>query len=64
MLRSQALWCTSHRRIKLRGEHYTVESNCTAQSENIKFRRSLVAFKGTVRRNPFGVNTSIMKEKI
>ena len=51
--------CESHR-----GVHHTVESNCTPGSQNRKFCLPLVAFKKTIRRNPFKGDTFIMKEKI
>ena len=43
---------------------FTMESNCTPEYKNLKFCWSLAAFKGINRRNPFGVNTAIMKEDI
>ena len=46
-----AVWCTA-------------ESNCTMQSQNKNLWESLVAFIGTIKRNPLGVNTSVMKKKI
>ena len=59
--RSQALWCASNRRVKLRGVHHTVESNCTPRCQNRNLWESLVAFKGAIRRIPFfGVKYSIM----
>ena len=58
-----AVCILSHRRVKLRSVHPTEESSSavciaprsqTAQSRvNIEIFESLVAFKGTIRRNPF-----------
>ena len=44
--------CASQCGVKLRNVHHTAESNCTWQSLNQKFNWSLVAFKGTIRKNP------------
>ena len=62
--RSQAPLCASHHGVKLRGAHHTEESNCTPRSLNRSLCEGLVAFKGTIRRNPFRVNTYIVIEKI
>ena len=51
--RSYAPWCASHHGVKLHGVHHTAESNCTPGSQNRNLRESLVAFKGTIRKNPF-----------
>ena len=51
--RSQAPRCALHRRVKLRSVHHTAYSNSTPRSQNQYFCESLVAFKGTIRRNPF-----------
>ena len=48
---SQSLWCASHGRVNLCGVHHTAESNYT---QNWNLHLSLVAFKGTIRRNPLG----------
>ena len=63
-LRSQAPWCASQRRVELRSVHNTAESNCTLRSQIRNLCESLDGFKGTVRRNPLGVNTYYIKEKI
>ena len=52
-LRSQALRCASHQKVKLCSVHHTVKSNCTPRSQNQNLCVSLVAFKGTIRRYPF-----------
>ena len=44
--------CASPCGVKLRNVHHTAESNCTWQSLNKKCNWSLVAFKGTIRKNP------------
>ena len=51
--RSQALRCAFQRGVKLHGVHHTTEWNCTLRSNNLNLGESLVAFKGTIRRNPF-----------
>ena len=51
--RSQALRCASYREVKLRSVHHIAESKCTLRSQKQKFCWSLVALKGTNRRNPF-----------
>ena len=38
--------------VKLCGMHQTAESNCTPRIQNRNLCESLVAFKGTIRRNP------------
>ena len=38
--------------VKLCGMHHTAESNCTPRIQNRNLCESLVAFKGTIRRNP------------
>ena len=38
--------------VKLCGMHHTAESNCTPRIQNWNLCESLVAFKGTIRRNP------------
>ena len=50
---SQARQCASCCGVKIYSVHHTSESNCTPQSQNRTFCWSLVAFKGTIRRNPF-----------
>ena len=51
--RSQAPRSATHRRVKLRGLQHTAESKCTPRSQNRNLWESLVAFKGTIRKNPF-----------
>ena len=46
---SQAPRCVSHGGVKVP----TAESNCTLWNQNRNFCESLVAFKATIRRNPF-----------
>ena len=50
---SQALRFATHRGVKLRGLQHTLESKCTPRSQNRNLWESLVAFKGTIRKNPF-----------
>ena len=50
---SQALRSPSQGGFKLRTMHHTRESPCTPWSQNKKIWCSLVAFKGTIGRNPF-----------
>ena len=52
-LQSQSWRCLSHCGVKLCYVHHTAESNCSPQSQNRNLCFSLVAFKGTIRRNPF-----------
>ena len=52
-LQSQSWRCLSHFGVKLCYVHHTAESNCSPQSQNRNLCFSLVAFKGTIRRNPF-----------
>ena len=52
-LQSQSWRCLSHCGVKLCSVHHTAESNCSPQSQNRNLCFSLVAFKGTIRRNPF-----------
>ena len=74
ILQSQASRCASYRTVNLHGVHdtsesssacnvhHTSESNCIPRSQNKKYLWSLVAFKGTIRRNILlGVNTSKIK---
>ena len=42
----------THLGVVLCGVHHTAESNCTPRSQKQNLCESLVAFKGTVRRNP------------
>ena len=51
--RSQAPRFATHRGVKLRGLQHTAESKCTPRSQNRNLWESLVAFKGTIRKNPF-----------
>ena len=50
---SQVPKCASSCWVGLHGVHHTAESNFTLQSQNRNLWESLVAFKGTTRRNPF-----------
>ena len=45
--------CATHRGDDLRGMQHTTEINCTPQNQNQNLHLSLVAFKETIRRNPF-----------
>ena len=56
---SQASRCASHRGVKL----HSAESNCTPRSQNRKFHWSLVAFKGTIMRDPFRGEQFYQKRK-
>ena len=51
--RSQDPGYASYLGVKLCGAHHTEESSCIPLSQNRNLWESLVAFKGTVRRNPF-----------
>ena len=64
--KKKTLWCDAHHRVKLLDVHPTSESKCTLQSQNHNLCKSLVAFNGTIRINPFrGERTySISTEKI
>ena len=58
ILRNSAVCIILQSGVNLRGVrlccvHHTAESNCTPQSQKRTFLWSLVAFKGTIRRNPF-----------
>ena len=50
---SKTVRCTSHQGIKFRNVHDKAESNCTRWSQNQNLWKSMVAFKGTIRRNLF-----------
>ena len=43
---------TAHRRVNLPSVYHNEETNCAPRSQNQNLCLSLVAFKGTVRRNP------------
>ena len=51
--RSLAPQCASHCGVKLHGVHHTAKSKYTPGSQNKIFSWFLVAFKGTIMRNPF-----------
>ena len=44
---------TAHRIVNLPSVYHNEETNCAPRSQNQNLCLSLVAFKGTVRRNPF-----------
>ena len=51
---SQSPWCASYCGDDRHGVHHTAETNCTPRRQNWNLHLSLVAFKGTIRRNPLG----------
>ena len=48
-----SLPCATHRKVDLSGVQHTAETNCTLRSQNGNIHLSVVAFKQTIRRNPY-----------